>query len=401
MKAQLAEDKMTKSQLFLLSIVSLLAIVMPLGDAGGLITVCLAVGGLVAFFNKDAMKACRWVLIIWGVYSLLYGLSALWSVVPKMVIGDLRKENLYTVFAFALSFAAFYKAKEKSKDVFIYAVLFGGVILSAMQMIDHFGIQVQVLTAFTQKHLPGVGDASTLLVLFFALSFYLFVTKQKTKICVGVLYQVLIVYAAFLTQNRMAFVCFALIYAVYVFGIVWRLSIARRTVIVAVMLPLAATLFFFGFGLKAHQHQNAFEQVESVSKHDPRLYMWDFYLDKAFESPVLGYGAGYAMPRETFKGEFPSNFNHLNKIHAHNVLLNKQLQMGVIGLALFMLLYGLAFKKSVLPFKHDQITVVALLVFVGYFAKSMTDDFFIRNSLLLFWILIGFFMNANRVEESK
>ncbi|WP_199450467.1 hypothetical protein, partial [Vibrio harveyi] len=108
MKAQLAEDKMTKSQLFLLSIVSLLAIVMPLGDAGGLITVCLAVGGLVAFFNKDAMKACRWVLIIWGVYSLLYGLSALWSVVPKMVIGDLRKENLYTFFAFALSFAAFY-----------------------------------------------------------------------------------------------------------------------------------------------------------------------------------------------------------------------------------------------------------------------------------------------------
>lgn len=390
---------MTKFNGFLFFINVVLMLILPYANTNGIMVVGLGLGFTLCILNKDEIFSIKIMMGLWALYSLWYLLSSIWSINPEIVYRGFRKENIYSFVAMILGYISFSHCSERIRDKFTLTVLFSGLMLALLQWADSLSIGSDSIEVIVERLLPGVGDASTFFVMFFSLSFYFFISGYKCnkyRVIIGILYQAIVFYAAYLTENRMAFVSFALIYTFFIIIVALRLTLVKRLCLFTVLVPVACSLFFMGISLKANQHQNFIQQLETVSQNDERIFIWNYYLDKASDSPILGYGAGYSMPRDTFKDDFPNGFYNLIKIHAHNVFLNKQLQMGVVGLALFLFLYGYAFKSSVFPYRRDDLSLIAVLVFVGYFSKSLTDDFFIRNSLIMFWFLVGFFIASKR-----
>jgi O-antigen ligase len=81
--------------------------------------------------------------------------------------------------------------------------------------------------------------------------------------------------------------------------------------------------------------------------------------------------------------------------HAHNTFLNLALQTGIQGLVLFcLLLYGLI-KFFYVAVKQEEpvqllfFTQATLWMIIVFFVRNLSDDFFVDDSALLFWFLVG------------
>jgi len=92
-----------------------------------------------------------------------------------------------------------------------------------------------------------------------------------------------------------------------------------------------------------------------------------------------------------------------NHTHAHNILLNYALQLGVLGpLVLAFLFYSIARELwKLLRSSDDYVQVLGiagLSIIGGFFGQSMVEDIFVRHLAWLFWALLGMILGyaANR-----
>ncbi len=383
---------------FLLFINVVLVFVLPLSDTNGVVLACLGASALFGFKCKGGGKDLNYILLAWLAYSIWYLLSSLWSVDYHVVLRGIRKENLYSVVALIAGFVSFKLLNYRLRDYLLFSLILSGLMLSIIACMQKHGLGGDFVNGIVNKQYSGVGDASTFLVVFFAVSFYLFDFKNKIRFFVGLCSQVTMIFVMFEIENRMAFISIIIMYSIY-FSVM-ALNFSRVKVILAGSLcfPLLLGIVFYGLTIKSQNKEVSLSSIEAVSVNDPRAEMWTSYFDKALDRPILGYGAGYTSLKNAIQFDIDKtqNWSIEMKTHAHNVFFNKQLQMGVVGLALFLLLYGYAFKSAVFPYRRDDLSLIAVLVFVGYFSKSLTDDFFIRNSLIMFWFLVGFFIASKR-----
>ena len=129
--------------------------------------------------------------------------------------------------------------------------------------------------------------------------------------------------------------------------------------------------------------------VEESLKGDQRWALWRFVLSDIAEHPWSGGGFGreaFHLMHRDFHQEHPLLW------HAHNMVLNKGVQMGLPGMAAFLLLWA-ALARALAAFldspRGRPLAITGLIVLVCVFAKNMTDDFFVRDGALLFWLLMG------------
>ena len=131
---------------------------------------------------------------------------------------------------------------------------------------------------------------------------------------------------------------------------------------------------------------------------DPRLELWSYCLARLAERPWSGGGFG----REAFKRSYPEFVkSHAPQPlwHAHNMVLNKGIQMGLPGIGAFLLLWGVALMAVVRGLRQPEIqqwAVALLAMMAAVFLRSMTDDFFIRNHAQMFWLMLGAFLGCSR-----
>ncbi|WP_141238877.1 O-antigen ligase family protein, partial [Vibrio metoecus] len=290
---------------------------------------------------------------------------------------------------------------------FISWILVAGTCFALVVIIYfHKGFGVTGLQWLSEKYFPNVGDGSTFLALFSAVGFLIWQVPlyRWCRVVLLALYQATMLYATLLTQNRMGMLCFVLLALLTVGYICFFLSRKSRLVLVLVMVPVLLYGTYQAFVLKSHYiSEGSIDPtavVIEVGKNDARIWTWKYYISRIKGHSLLGYGAGYMNLNATFRGDFPKHFNVDTQMHAHNVLLNKQLQLGVIGLVLFLLLYASAAR----PFLHRPATVIqlsGLSLMALFFFKSMTDDFFIRNNLILFWLLLGILWQLRQLELTQ
>jgi O-antigen ligase len=129
--------------------------------------------------------------------------------------------------------------------------------------------------------------------------------------------------------------------------------------------------------------------VRQSVKSDVRWHLWLFTLQEVNKSPLTGGGFG----QRVFKLRFPDFEPNSMLWHAHNMVLNKGVQMGIPGMLSFLLLFfsaPWALRKGLGgdPACH-QIASVGIALALGVFLKNMTDDFFTRDCAYLYWIIIG------------
>ncbi|OED41781.1 hypothetical protein ACH42_13185 [Endozoicomonas sp. (ex Bugula neritina AB1)] len=364
----------------------ILLALMPLHDVDGVVNVSMALALIALIPDYRNMAPVRPVIIVWGVFALWYFASSFWSQTPEYVYSGLRKEVLYCFICFMLSYSV------ASRLPSLRPIIYTSVISLILLTLSTTTRGIPEFMPFMLKYYPAVGDGSTSLVFFFSIAIAFLFSKNKTLFITGLAIALIGLSLALFYQNRMFFVTLSVMITAGLFYKTHMLSLRTKLLTLAGVAIIGFIAVVFALSVKSGAQSNYVDNAIVVAKKDPRIYMWDFYIEKGLEKPIIGYGAGYKSIRDALWDRFPEYFDIFNKSHAHNVFMNKWLQMGFVGLILFILLYGLAFNTSLIrntSKKTELMGLLLVLVFVGFFFKSITDDFFIRNNLLEFWLIIG------------
>ena len=116
------------------------------------------------------------------------------------------------------------------------------------------------------------------------------------------------------------------------------------TAVVSLVLP-------FGFNVS----QNPISQINSVidvpTSAEHRIGIWKFTSDKVLENPILGWGmnASKNIPggKSYLFAEDGAQYGRALPLHPHNVLLQIWLELGLIGIVLFVILCAFIIMISV------------------------------------------------------
>lgn len=110
-----------------------------------------------------------------------------------------------------------------------------------------------------------------------------------------------------------------------------------------------------------------------------RLNMYSKAISYFFEAPLFGKGLGYFITSNNFGSE--------GNLVAHNTLLWIASEMGVIGLAAFVLLMYNIFVPAVIMFRYDKTNLACILLgLYTFFAYSLFHEVFYQR---VFWIFLA------------
>ncbi|MGD9123823.1 MAG: O-antigen ligase family protein [Desulfarculaceae bacterium] len=198
---------------------------------------------------------------------------------------------------------------------------------------------------------------------------------------------------AFATYNRAAWVALVVETGLVVLVLAKR---RLRTAVIGglVCLALGVGMFF----LPGSRHGETWDRLWS----DPSqvggtagdlLALWRHSWKEIESHPFTGIGLG----RHSFSLAYPEfvEAHHPLLWHAHNMFVDVALQLGVQGLAaillIFVVLITVLWPRSP-PGPGDVVTCFAAAVAImvmGFSIRNLTDDFFVKDSALLLWLLSG------------
>lgn len=250
----------------------------------------------------------------------------------------------------------------------------------------------------------GVGKFSTyvLMVIPFVGLFWKFVAPERSsRLFIPVILLNFVVLVG--TFNRASVLVFCVLAAVMVLLLQPHpsYSVPRRNLVIlatsffAVALVAGAVIF----AIKTRQGD-----ILSYLRDDSRILIWAEALRLIREQPLTGGGIGI----EAFTLRFPDWRTQLPPgphWHAHNVILDYGVQMGIPGIIAFCLLL-VATVRSLWPSRGDAefchlISSAGITLVIVTLAKNMTDDFFRRDLAWLFWILIALCLRARALYSNE
>ena len=132
---------------------------------------------------------------------------------------------------------------------------------------------------------------------------------------------------------------------------------------------------------------------QSGSDGDPRIPFWPVVIKTIADHPLFGTGFGIGLMKKAYPELVPPNFSLL--WHAHNTPLNYAIQMGIPGAAALLLMF-FGFARQFIKFLRTNpaagaACIAGIMVLTGVLLRNQTNDFFRRDTALLFWSLIGIF----------
>lgn len=326
----------------------------------------------------------------WLIYAGIALLSLIYAIDPVYSLGEIKSEIGYGLLALLL-------ASTWVRDVAALSKLLRVLIAGAFIMIASALMNGFILKPFwAQETLEvaslysGVGTFSTylIMVLPFIIAYRMLLPPEAmlrrwvllALVSGGVL-------ALYLTGNRAGLLALAL-EGVIALGFGYFRSGARvgRKTLVTVMI----STIILGAGIASHFSQRPLGT-------DPRGEIWQIARQDIQAQPLAGGGFGIAA----FKLRNPEYVQtHSLHGHAHNMVLNKGVQMGVPGMLAFFalwlaLLYRLWPERWPLARREEWVYAVAATAMAGGMVlKNMSDDFFTNDTALLFWLLCGAVMGA-------
>jgi O-antigen ligase len=130
---------------------------------------------------------------------------------------------------------------------------------------------------------------------------------------------------------------------------------------------------------------------------DPRPAIWGAYLELAYRRPWLGVGLGRSVPSRVYHLEDDAELRRIDPqaaTHAHNVLLDLVLQVGVVGLIVWLGLHveiaRLAVQRARRGGDREKAWAAAVVaLMLAMLVKNSTNDLVVYGNALLFWVLLG------------
>lgn len=343
-----------------------------------------------------SLPAWRWIAF-WALLPLALAVA---SRDPAYSIGEWKTEVVYGMLALTTFFVMV-----RSEMRLRLAV---GVLLAAFLVLTVWAIAARLHHGMWNEasRFGGTGTFSTYLVTLMpilAVAGVLRIGGRRTGALIALL-AALGLATGLLTGQRglwmaVAVQAIALAVILRITGL-WRPRATAFSVVLVLILmlsfaamQLASTL---RFGTDAGQVIGVDSKTGAIIQKDPRLLNWWQVIERAAQEPVTGHGFGRGMMAKAYPEmkDRPDMF-----WHAHNLVLDYGIQMGVPGLVAILGLFGaLLVHWMRLARSSDALVramgIAGVLLVVGVFVRNMTNDFFQRDLSLLFWALTGLLAGA-------
>lgn len=353
-------------------------------------------------------------LILWTVISAI---SLSWSVDPLFSLNELKTELVYGMVAF-LSFFVLTKSEYEWKK-WLQAIAIGMALTAVMAIwTNHAHLANLHLYDWHWQH--GYVAYSTYLATILPCMIYFWLKKTEQQIWLKLRWALLplLLLAGFATLNRMFWLTSGLVFMLWTW--LWwtrREKRPHKGVLISVVAcgVLALTFLFVTVsGQKPSDNISVQATNESISnhilntfEHSERYDIWRFWLNRIAEKPFTGVGFGRDLPHITYADNKPQEWPDLMFAHAHNILLDYTMQIGLGGLAIFLFLLGSLLRYFWQLYRNpveeaSLIGICGITTVIAMLSKNMTDNLFWRGDALLFWALMGILMGyGRRLEESR
>ncbi len=335
-------------------------------------------------------------------FTVILGLSVLTAVDWRYSLDEFQGEWLTGMFLF---YMVINLIRTDQVKFLLGALLLGNLIMVGFGIFEFFwfgGKFLDYQVRASSLH-SGYGTFSTYLVTvipYLLIGIFFLKDKGRHQWGVGILLGLNLL-ALFLTHSRGAWV------AIPVLLLVAGWMLLKKKIL---LLPMAfGCLIFLALAPESivkHYAPLTSEELQQ-SKIETGHVRWEllkFSLEKIKENPfqMLGFGRGSFVKEYR---EFYLKYKGALLWHAHNTFLNIAFQTGIQGLLIFAyLLYALmrytyGGHKIVSTELGKHYLLATFLMIITFFVRNLSDDFYVDDSALLFWALIGIGICLRKEEE--
>ncbi len=170
-----------------------------------------------------------------------------------------------------------------------------------------------------------------------------------------------------------------------------------RKIFLLPALALLAGLIVFAPGQVLEHHTKLTGPGDRGSQIGTAQARWEllkFSAEKISANPLQMIGFGRRSFVKKYE-EFYLKYKGALLWHAHNTFLNLALQTGVQGLVLFLFIVYKLLKSLYRSAEEEKeplpkgFLLATFFMVVSFFLRNLTDDFFVDDAALLFWLLSG------------
>ncbi len=213
-----------------------------------------------------------------------------------------------------------------------------------------------------------------------------------------------LVWSAWLSGNRVVWVCYAAVVVVGAgipcLGQRSTRERVRAALILAGLLALIGCFMAASMQFRAENEASDGAGPVAFLLQDGRAHIWRVAWELIGDRPLLGYGYSNLAFPDQFAAHFDPGWRHLFR-HAHNVVLNYMLQMGVIGGFVVLFLFAALIRTFIVKAQSGAVARLCgysgLALVMAVILRNTTDDFFSRHALQFFGAFVGMLLGlANR-----
>lgn len=345
------------------------------------------------------------IVITGAAWIALCAASVAWSEDVRYSLGEVKPELGYGI----LAFAVFYAGTRTPRDAHraILAALAGALLLALFEWIGRFFPGLYYAPRYQAVH----GYFSTHLVLVAPL-LVLVAWPRPTGLGAGRVVLALIaaglLAGGLASENRMVWL--ALGVGTFVAFAAYR-WLARPAALPAGMraafllgVAVIALLVAVSAEFKAQRYYPGGTGPLAALALDQRPFIWSTALNLVAEHPWLGHGFGRGIVAEQIVQATMRHGAEQPFRHAHNVVLDVALQVGIVGVCVFVALLAalaLEFARAARVASSAPAGIAGLAMLAAFLAKNMTDDFFYRPNSLVFWALSGLLLRLATAQAPQ
>ena len=386
---------------------TLLAI-LPLAHVTGLRNTLVGlIAGTAAFQFRTALLKDNPTLLPWLAWLGFAALSILWSALPDVSFRSFRSDLLYPFVLFLASFMLVRSGRGR------LALTIGAGVGTLMSLATAIAVTIAPIEPQAHVAVPGVlgwlawkaGDTVDLstFVAFVTVPLFLVLLTSRNALYRGAVVIWLAAFAVLgvMSESRtlvvslfMSLACF-----VIVFGLLrGKLHLRSVLAVIGVGLIVSAISVEVISRLRLPEAQPMSRSValDLIAK-DTRPAIWSKYVQLARTHPWLGVGFGRSVPSKTYRLYENADFTGIDSqapAHAHNLLLGLTLEVGLIGLAVWLYLHimllRIAIKRALRRGNREKAWAAAVVALVlSMVVKNSTNEVMVFGNALLFWALLG------------
>lgn len=351
---------------------------------------------IIGFNWKSALYAASQEKLLW-ILTVIIFVSFLWSDVPLETFKSNREVLQMT--SFGLYFATRFNMKEQVKLV---ALTFGiGALLSIF-----FALALPTIAIHKEDHpgaWRGIYDYKNTLgcmMIISSLAFFLLPTdKLKSRLYqkAGITTSIALILLCTSKTSFVVYLILMLVLAIYR-NFRWRGKVSVIFLDIGILLLGCLSTLVIG---------NWVNLISSLGR-DPtltgRTLIWNFIWLKLQDRPWFGYGrSAFWSHSSNYAAEAGQVLGYgLVLPHAHNGFIDITLDVGYVGLSLFILIYLTAFiralRRAYATKNSEDMWPLAFLIFLAM--NNMTESYLLRSSNIYWTLLISVVLSVNQTRNT-